>query len=428
MNSLPMKKNGIKPRIRPALDLPGGDDVYRKVLKFKRSWIAIAVLAVFDAVFLIPAVSTFQQAASAWASFNDLFDLVAALFLTAWLMGWSVAPLAMTAILLLLLFGREILMVRGSQLVIFVGIPGIGVEMEYTVSSMRNLRLSTPLKKSGKAWRGSHLLFDYGANNAAFGSGLTERDLAGIRAGIESASGQKIRQGEATEMELAGEWKTNKTSTTGDTSLPDSFAPTVSDKPVGLASPSTLALVFANLVPLAGAAFLGWDLGLVMVLYWAESAVIGLFNICKIIVIGRWAALLAAPFFAGHFGGFMAVHFLFLNILFIQGFDGNGGGELAEVTQMFAGLWPALALLFFSHAFSYFRNFLGRKEHLGRTIRTQMSEPYQRIVFMHLVLIFGGGLSLVLGESTPVLMLVIVIKIWVDVRAHLKQRQNRPDS
>ena len=423
-----MKKNGIKPRIRPALDLPGGDDVYRKVLKFKRSWIAIAVLAVFDAVFLIPAVSTFQQAASAWASFNDLFDLVAALFLTAWLMGWSVAPLAMTTILLLLLFGREILMVRRSQLVIFIGIPGIGVEMEYTVSSMRNLRLSTPRKKSGKAWRGAHLLFDYGANDAAFGSGLTEGDLAGIRAGIESASGQKIRQGEATEMELAGEWKTKKTPTTGDTSLPDSFAPTVSDKPVGLASPSTLALVFANLVPLAGAAFLGWDLGLVMVLYWAESAVIGLFNICKIIVIGRWAALLAAPFFAGHFGGFMAVHFLFLNILFIQGFDGNGGGELAEVTQMFAGLWPALALLFFSHAFSYFRNFLGRKEHLGRTIRTQMSEPYQRIVFMHLVLIFGGGLSLVLGESTPVLMLVIVIKIWVDVRAHLKQRQNRPDS
>ena len=60
------------------------------------------------------------------------------------------------------------------------------------------------------------------------------------------------------------------------------------------------------------------DLGKVMVLYWAESAVIGFFNICKIIVIGRWFALLAAPFFAGHFGGFMVIHFLFI-FFFIAG-------------------------------------------------------------------------------------------------------------
>jgi hypothetical protein len=46
---------------------------------------------------------------------------------------------------------------------------------------------------------------------------------------------------------------------------------------------------------------------------------------------------------------------------------------------------------------------------------------------MHLVLIFGGGLTLVLGESTLVVMLAIVVKIWVDVRAHLKQRQNQPN-
>ena len=51
-----------------------------------------------------------------------------------------------------------------------------------------------------------------------------------------------------------------------------------------------------------------------------------------------------------------------------------------------------------------------------------MSEPYERIAFMHLVLIFGGGLTLVLGEPTPVLLVVIALKIWFDVKAHLKQR------
>ena len=55
-----------------------------------------------------------------------------------------------------------------------------------------------------------------------------------------------------------------------------------------------------------------------------------------------------------------------------------------------------------------------------------MSEPYSRIVFMHLVLIFGGGLTLVLGESTLVLLLAIAVKIWIDVRAHLAQREAKP--
>jgi hypothetical protein len=50
-----------------------------------------------------------------------------------------------------------------------------------------------------------------------------------------------------------------------------------------------------------------------------------------------------------------------------------------------------------------------------------MSEPYSRIIFMQMVVIFGGGLTMILGASAPVLILVIACKIWVDIRAHLKQ-------
>lgn len=122
----------------------------------------------------------------------------------------------------------------------------------------------------------------------------------------------------------------------------------------------------------------------------------------------------------------MAVHFLFIWSLFVKGVgDGTAaGGSLVEVGQMFSALWPALLALVFSHGFSFFTNFIGRREFLSRTIRTQMTEPYSRIVFMHLVLIFGGGLSLVLGESTPVLVLVIALKIAMDVRAHLKEHRS----
>ena len=93
-------------------------------------------------------------------------------------------------------------------------------------------------------------------------------------------------------------------------------------------------------------------------------------------------------------------------------------------------LWPALLALFLSHGLSFFVNFIGRGEYLSRTVKDQMSEPYSRIIFMHLVLIFGGGLTLVIGQATPVLVVVIVLKIWMDLRAHLREhggKASRPE-
>src|SRR5947207_8973953 len=84
-------------------------------------------------------------------------------------------------------------------------------------------------------------------------------------------------------------------------------------------SPSGLALIAANLVPLGGVLFFGWDLASVIILYWAESAVIGFYTALKIAVVGKFAALFAVPFFVGHFGGFMALHFLLIYNFFVRG-------------------------------------------------------------------------------------------------------------
>jgi hypothetical protein len=80
-------------------------------------------------------------------------------------------------------------------------------------------------------------------------------------------------------------------------------------------------------------------------------------------------------------------------------------------------------VLFLSHGYSFFANFLGRREYLQRTVKKQMSEPYGRIVLMHLVIIFGGALSMALGEATPALVLLIAAKTLVDVRAHRKEHR-----
>ena len=420
-----MIRKGIRPRFRLGFDLPGQQNRFRRELPFKRTWVAIIILAIFDIVFLIPAITTFQQAVELWTKPDDLFNLVAALFITFWLVGWSVAPLLMTAILAFLLFGREVITANPGRVDQFFGVPFLGLWVQYDPAKMRNLRLEIPAKKSGKSWRGPHGAFDYGANTGEFGSNLSETEVARIKNQIEMAAGTTIRSGDATDADLQGDWAPDKlTSALGDTPQEAVTLPKSQAAPVTLASPSSLILIIANLVPVVGAVFWNWDLGHVLVLYWAESAIIGFYNLCKIIVIGKYLAILAGPFFLAHFGAFMAVHFLFIYTIFIKGPEGwNSGTELGDVAKMFAALAPALIALFLSHGYSFLVNFLGRKEHASRTIQTQMSEPYGRIIFMHLVIIFGGGLALVLGEPTPVLIIVIALKIWFDLRSHLKQRE-----
>ncbi|MCH7505777.1 MAG: hypothetical protein IIB78_01270 [Proteobacteria bacterium] len=415
-----MIRKGLRPGFKIGIDLPADKGAWRRVLPFRRSWIAIVILAIMDIIFIIPLVTTLQQAAYQWSKFDSLSDLVGALFLSAWLLGWLIGPLVMTGILTLLLFGREVLKARPGTVEIFIGLPLMGVTLQYDVAKMRNLRIEHPPNKSGKSWRGSHFAFDYGANTIAVGSAIGSDEVAELASRIQMASGTAVRRGDALPGEVQTKWAANEEDSPA---LPLAGA-TGNGSPVTLMSPSTLALIIANLVPVAGMIFLGWNLSDVMVLYWAESAVIGFFNLCKIAVIGHWMALLAGPFFVGHFGGFMSVHFLFIYSLFVKGPQGgNGsGGELADVAQLFVNLWPALAALFVSHAFSFFKNFLGRREYRGRTLKTQMTEPYSRIIFMHLVIIFGGGLTIILGELTPVLLMVIGLKIFFDVRAHLRQR------
>src|SRR5207237_480354 len=106
-----------------------------------------------------------------------------------------------------------------------------------------------------------------------------------------------------------------------------------------------------NLVSLACVLFIHWDLPSFMLLFCAESAIIGFYTVLKIAVIGKWLALAAAPFFAAHFRGFMVMHFLFIYEFFVRGIHATGPQPLvAEALRgVVAPLWPSLAPLFSSH-------------------------------------------------------------------------------
>lgn len=184
--------------------------------------------------------------------------------------------------------------------------------------------------------------------------------------------------------------------------------------PPRLRSPDALALLAANALPLIGVLLLDWSLPEVLLLYWAESAVVGGFTVLKMTLARSWAALFYVPFFCVHYGLFMLVHLVFLVAVFLRDVD-------PRATLAHVGL-GALALVA-SHGVSLVRNHLRGGERDRVTVDKLFMAPYGRIVVMHLTVLFGAMLALALGSPVPALVLLVVLKTAADLRAHLKARE-----
>ena len=89
-----------------------------------------------------------------------------------------------------------------------------------------------------------------------------------------------------------------------------------------LTRPSVATLLIANVLPLFGVLFLGWKIFPLLVLFWLENVVVGVFNVFKMLVAsptspGQWVAKLGMiPFFCFHYGMFTLVHGIFVFVLF----------------------------------------------------------------------------------------------------------------
>lgn len=188
------------------------------------------------------------------------------------------------------------------------------------------------------------------------------------------------------------------------------------------AQTSAVLLIIANLIPLWGVLFLGWELFDVMFLYWLESAIIGFFFILRFFHVAGVLSVILIPFFVFHYGMFMGVHFIFIYALF--GEQGSVGfPNLAILVSLIRPIWPAFGALVVSHGFSYVYNFLGNKEYRTYTPENLMSAPYRRIIIMHVTIIFGGFATMALGTPVAALALLIGIKLLVDVWAHTKEHK-----
>jgi len=196
--------------------------------------------------------------------------------------------------------------------------------------------------------------------------------------------------------------------------------------------PSVLALVAANLVPLGGVLFLGWEIFPLVFLFWLENVIVGGFNALKMLLAAPalpagWVVKAAMiPFFCFHYGMFCLVHGVFVVVLFGRGTVAvKGFPDAALFWQVLTGqhlFWAALALAA-SHGVSFVLNYLRSGEYRQARLETLMQAPYGRVVVLHVAILGGGFLIMGLGSPVWALALLVFLKIGLDVRAHLRERR-----
>jgi len=194
-------------------------------------------------------------------------------------------------------------------------------------------------------------------------------------------------------------------------------------------TPSLVALVVANALPLAGVLFLGWTVFPLVLLYWLENVVVGAFNVAKLLLAQPrqpvyWLGkAFLVPFFLLHFGGFTYIH----GVLVVALFGPKGAQPFDLLRAVPAAIranqlgWALLSLVI-SHGLSFYWNYVKNGEYQRASLNALMSQPYGRVIVLHLTVLFGGWIVMLLGSPLPGLVMLVVIKTAADWRAHRAER------
>ena len=197
---------------------------------------------------------------------------------------------------------------------------------------------------------------------------------------------------------------------------------------------SGVMILLANLVPVVGVFWFGWDAILVVFAYWLEGTVVGLFTLLRIV----WAlpgydptpgtsvtyrrkgknvstnftakemskrAVVSA--FVGVYGGLMLFYGFFLLMFLI------GDATVEKVTSRLSGfstwLLTVLLFMFIQHAWSFYTDFVRGPEWAKSDPVFHFWRPFGRFILLHFVVIIGGlttqGLSLPRFYMVPFIFL-----------------------
>lgn len=170
-----------------------------------------------------------------------------------------------------------------------------------------------------------------------------------------------------------------------------------------------LLLLLVNLLPVACVILFGWDVGGLMLCYWAENVIIGAFTVPRMVAAGvahgigaTAGAVFYLPLFIGHYGIFCLGHGFFLLALLALAQQGSGEpidmSVLAHIAFAQRGLWISIFGMVLFHAQELIE-WLRRGAAKETSAWDEMSRPYGRVGVLHLALMGGMMVVMVVGHE-----------------------------
>ncbi len=242
---------------------------------------------------------------------------------------------------------------------------------------------------------------------------------------------------------------------------PDDGAVDASVEPAsspGRASPpwAVAALVAANAVPLLGVLWWGWSTFDLILLYWFETGVIGLFTLVQLFLADGpdphrsrgLRGVLAKLYSVGGVAVFYGFLWFALGSSVVEIFGpggvfgaatdlrpavlpgGNSGlffGAQSGVGRVLEGGLQLSALgLLLSHGLSFVGNVVLRGEDRHTPASVLVWRPFGRVVVLQVTIVIGGLVVTALGQPVVGLALFVLVKTGVDLRAHVRAHRMRP--
>jgi hypothetical protein len=189
-----------------------------------------------------------------------------------------------------------------------------------------------------------------------------------------------------------------------------------------------ISLLGANLLPIAGHYFWGWDPSSILFSYWMENVVIIIFNTLKISKaeakdtptsmeisikgVSVDPSTLPPKKYAQisllYFGGFTLGHGLFTVALF-------------GMPTSFLNVATMFAVFLISHWISYQNNYIQNNEYKRTTPGKLMFAPISRVIISHIAILGCGFLFIAtdIPLATSGLIILVGLKTIVDLSSHL---------
>ncbi len=209
-------------------------------------------------------------------------------------------------------------------------------------------------------------------------------------------------------------------------------------------------ILLQAVVFLTGILLLGWQADAIVVAYFFETVIIGLFHIIKMLIVyfaGRQQqsvirnaspgeqkqnGFAMIPFFCFHYFFFLFVQSVFM-FTFINDDVGSSFNVIGNYAAMLrrADVQQAVMVSGFTHAAMLLRDFILPKTYHEYSLAGLFFQPYGRVVLQQVVVILSGFFFMLFKGAVVLAVLLILFRTaldtWLVKGDGIKMREKAPD-